>query len=516
MSLQTSDTRPAPTPPPAHREPGDRSRKRDPDVRDQRLRPADPDRADRLGTMPAGTVLLVIVGALTIAAVLNAGPMLERARASELGAGRDVRLGFWEPVAAFSSTLGLDLPRAALDSLDDSDGPGSGADGTAIVATGAPRGRLGHEPLEVAPAAPTTDGAAVGTTTTDGTGDDPADGPLAEPADNGGEVTGGSGATATPLGLPASAAPTGDADSASVDAAGTDPAGRDDDPTVAGRTDQLDQDPEVDPAGQPVDAASPPAATSPSPAPPEADDPNVAPPGRAASTNPAVAGSVAILGHRAGFRRPTVDDPLRVLLVGDSTMDAVGTATLRQLSATGVTDARLDYRVSTGLSRPDYFDWPAHLRELRAAEQPEVIVVMLGANDAQPILVEGEVEQHGTERWSNAYRQRVAALLDELTTGPTWVIWIGQPVMRNDPYDSRLRGLNDIVASETARYPNAVYLDPRPLTSDVDGGFTAYLPDADGNQQLIRQTDGVHFTPDGGERVAPAVVAEIDRVAPLQ
>ena len=140
---------------------------------------------------------------------------------------------------------------------------------------------------------------------------------------------------------------------------------------------------------------------------------------------------------------------------------------------------------------------------------------MIGANDAQPILVDGEVEQHGTDRWSTAYRQRVAGLLGELTADETWVIWIGQPVMRNDPYDARLRGLNAIYAEETARYPTAVYVDPRPLTSGADGGYTAYLPDDEGNQELIRQADGVHFTPDGGDRVAPVVIEEVNRVAPL-
>ena len=196
-------------------------------------------------------------------------------------------------------------------------------------------------------------------------------------------------------------------------------------------------------------------------------------------------------------------------------MDAVGSAMLRDLSTTGVTDARLDYRVSTGLSRPDFFDWPAHLREIRAAEATEVIVIMIGANDAQPILVDGEVEQHGSDRWSAAYRGRVAALLDELATGDSWVIWIGQPVMRNDPYDARLRGLNQIYAEEVARYPNAVYLDPRPATSAEDGSFTAYLPDAEGNQELIRQGDGVHLTPAGGDRISPMVIEAINRIAPL-
>ncbi|MGI9613286.1 MAG: DUF459 domain-containing protein [Acidimicrobiales bacterium] len=425
--------------------------------------------------MPAGTVLLVMIGALACAALLNAGPMLRRAETSELGPGRDIRIGFWEPLEAFSSAVGLDVPRQLLDKLTNSETPAAGQQGTEIVAGGPSRGQLGHAPLDVPPAGPRT--SVLDEAPDASSRDDQPVGPLLLPPDGGAAAGEDSSPSGTPLGLPSVVSPNGG------ERALPDPPADD---ATAGVSDPGDGDDEV----QDDDTAAPAASQGPDAA-------------TGSTTSP------------FALRRPTVEDPLRVLIVGDSTMDAVGTAMLRELSTTGITDARLDFRVSTGLSRPDFFDWPTHIREIRGAEGTEVVVIMIGANDAQPILVDGDVEQHGSDRWYAAYRQRVATLLDETTADGGWVIWIGQPVMRNDPYNARLTGLNALYAEEIARYPNAVYIDPRPTTSAQDGTYTAYLPDADGNQELIRQTDGVHLTPDGGERIAPLVIEEINRVAPL-
>ena len=87
--------------------------------------------------MPAGTVFLVMVGVLGLAALLNAEKMLHRAETSELGTRRDVALGFWRPVSSVSSSLGLGLPRAGVEAVRElGDGGGQGVD---VVASGRPR-----------------------------------------------------------------------------------------------------------------------------------------------------------------------------------------------------------------------------------------------------------------------------------------------------------------------------------------------------------------------------------------
>ena len=53
------------------------------------------------------------------------------------------------------------------------------------------------------------------------------------------------------------------------------------------------------------------------------------------------------------------------------------------LSNIGVTVATLDAHESTGLTRPDYFNWPAELQSDLAKYNPQVVVIMIGANDPQ-------------------------------------------------------------------------------------------------------------------------------------
>lgn len=424
-----------------------------------RLRAADPDNPTRTDTRPAGTVLAMIVFTLGVAALLNADVMVARAETSELGPRRDVALAFWGPVADVGSSLGLTQPRAGLDAVRDLDPTGSPS--TKVLATGPTRVEDGAVEL-AAPSSPAAaaDGGADGTgsgAVTDGTDTPGTLGHLALDDPLGTAEQPPAGPTATTTAEPAPTADGADIDSAASGPRATEPIG----PT--------DPDATADPT---------------------ADD---------------------VL-----LRRPTDDDPLRVLVIGDSTLDPVGAALLRDLGDTGVAAGVVDYRVSTGLSRPDFFDWPDHLRALEPTLQPEITIVMLGANDAQAFAIDNQRVEFGSDEWLDVYRSRVAALLDQLTEDGKWVIWIGQPAMRNDEFDARMRLLNQVYASEVGKVPTARFVDSRVLTVDDNGDYANYLLDAEGDRFQVRMTDGVHLTPAGGDRLAPSVMAVIDHIAPLQ
>ena len=56
---------------------------------------------------------------------------------------------------------------------------------------------------------------------------------------------------------------------------------------------------------------------------------------------------------------------------------------MNDLGNTGVVQATLDGQVTTGLTRPDYYNWPAELQADLPKYSPQVVVVMMGANDPQ-------------------------------------------------------------------------------------------------------------------------------------
>jgi hypothetical protein len=67
-------------------------------------------------------------------------------------------------------------------------------------------------------------------------------------------------------------------------------------------------------------------------------------------------------------RRPP--NPLRVLILGDSLGIDMGGPLQNDLANTGVVQATLDARESTGLTRPDYFNWPAELQSDLGTARP--------------------------------------------------------------------------------------------------------------------------------------------------
>lgn len=412
------------------------------------LRAADPKNSSRHDTSAAGTVFAIMVGALLLAAVMNAGTMLDRAEAGELGPSRDLTLHFWRPIEAVGSAAGLTMPRNGLQAIRELDRTGPS---TKYIAGGVGDARAG------------------------GNGD------LALPPLISSDAT-----TAAPGGqLRHEPAP--------------------------------ELEPQPEPEAPPPSASSEPAGPQLSPAGDESDTPTPA----VSSTPLGLPGLPPLEEMRRNaepsfaLRRPTVDDPLRILIVGDSTLDAVGTSMQRDLAETGLTSSVLDFRVSSGLSRPDFFDWPAHLSQLEPQLAPEIVVVMVGANDAQAFSVDNQAVEFGTELWFANYRARVAALLEQLTVDGDWVVWIGQPVMRNDEFDAKMRQINQLYVEELGRFPTATFVSSRDATTDEAGQYSAYIVDGNGAPQQIRQNDGIHLTSAGGDRLSPLVIATINEIAPL-
>jgi hypothetical protein len=212
----------------------------------------------------------------------------------------------------------------------------------------------------------------------------------------------------------------------------------------------------------------------------------------------------------APLRTPTAAAPLRLWVGGDSMANDFGAAVERMASERGTFDTTLDYRISTGLTRPDYFNWPVHLRDDVLPADPEVVVVIFGANDAQAMEVDGTPHQVRDPAWQEEYRERVGTTMDLLRGEGRRIIWVGQPRMRSSEYDERMGILNGIYASEAKKRPWIHFLDSRPVLADEGGGYAAYLPRADGQLELARQGDGIHLSRFGADRLAAAVFDVID------
>jgi hypothetical protein len=204
---------------------------------------------------------------------------------------------------------------------------------------------------------------------------------------------------------------------------------------------------------------------------------------------------------------------LRVLIVGDSIAKDFGNALVNELSTTGLVSATVDARPATGLSRPDYFDWNAQLAVDLERYRPDLLVAMFGGNDAQSFLVDGHPVSFNSPEWIATYSARVHDFVEQAVAGGAHVLWVGMPVMESSSFAGSMQVLNAIDRAQVPAAAASVtaYLDSWHLFVDGAGHYAAYLPDAGGQLQLMRQSDGIHLSIAGADRLAAAATAFVDQ-----
>jgi len=214
----------------------------------------------------------------------------------------------------------------------------------------------------------------------------------------------------------------------------------------------------------------------------------------------------------------TPEAPLKIWVGGDSITQTFGTSFQRITRSTGVFTPTLEYRVSTGLARPDYFNWPENLVKNVLPTSPAILVIMFGANDGQNMVdANGKALERYTEAWEAEYRRRVAATMDLLKspTNDRLTIWVGALPMG---LGSKVRGmdkLNYIYWTEAMKRPWIQYFDSWPFFTDSDLNFSGNLPNADGVSRGMRQKDNVHLSTVGGDRLSWAVIDRIGKIVNL-
>jgi len=213
--------------------------------------------------------------------------------------------------------------------------------------------------------------------------------------------------------------------------------------------------------------------------------------------------------------RPVLPDaPLRVHVAGDSFAEPLGYQLATYATRDRLMSVGMDFRISSGLVRQDYFDWHARMVETIAAPTPpEVVVFFLGANEDQNMRVEdGTVHLVSSDAWRMAYERRAGALMD-LFEGPgIQLVWIGMPPMRDARMAEAMVALTRAV--EAAAKPRAwvSFVDTRPIFRGPEGGgFAAYLPSSAGDLVQMRGEDGIHLTRPGTNLVAERVYALLTR-----
>ena len=193
----------------------------------------------------------------------------------------------------------------------------------------------------------------------------------------------------------------------------------------------------------------------------------------------------------------------RLLVTGDSLAYYLGQqlATARRGQATVV-----DSKHSSGLARPDFFDWTGYARGQVARNRPSAVVLFLGGNDCQPLRRDGTGAwtSVGTAAWSAEYQRRSAELMRVYTGVGAKVYWLGLPIAKAGDISACYRMLN-AATQAAARSADVTWAETWSLYA-VNGRYSDHVQGV-----LARQADGIHLTFDGTRFATRMVLALLGR-----
>jgi hypothetical protein len=208
-------------------------------------------------------------------------------------------------------------------------------------------------------------------------------------------------------------------------------------------------------------------------------------------------------------RAITKKRPLRLYVAGDSMDQVFGSSLVNLGEETRLVKGKNDYHVSSGLSRPDFYDWPQRFVDQIVDFRPDAAAVLFGANDGQDVMYDGRVLKVGTGAWQEVYAMRVGEAMDTLTKGGRRVYWVGNPIMKDAGYRERIAMMNRIYASEAEKRRGVTFVSTWAALADEKGAYAEYLRDENGDRVLMRAPDGIHLTRAGGDRMAQLVLRTI-------
>jgi uncharacterized protein len=260
----------------------------------------------------------------------------------------------------------------------------------------------------------------------------------------------------------------------------------------------------------PVDTTDIARDAAPTPAPDAPNAADSAAPAQAALPAPTATTPALASAPSAGLRAVTTSNQLRVYVAGDSFVDWIGYDLADFGKKDGYITTRLDSKISSGLARPDYFDWPARLTQAMAGDpRPEAVVFMVGANDYTDLRVDSHTLARGTPEWSAEYRKRAGEVMDIVGRGGAQFYWVGQPIMRDGARAKVAADINAATMAEAAKRPWVHFIDTWSMFTDTSGNYAAFLPGPDGELVRVRQDEGVHWTRTGTTWVSEVVYQAI-------
>lgn len=198
-----------------------------------------------------------------------------------------------------------------------------------------------------------------------------------------------------------------------------------------------------------------------------------------------------------------------VLVTGDSLAMPLDAEVARVLSGDGVEVLR-DPQIGTGISKVGFGDWGSISTRQTREDEPDAIVMFIGANEGFPMPKPGggEVDCCGSD-WAAEYASRARRMMDTYRQGgEARVYWLTLPMPRDEDRQEVARVVNEGIAVAAQPFRVHVRLLDMAELFTPDGKYRDSM-EIGGEDTIVRESDGIHLNSEGAKLAADRVLDAI-------
>ncbi|MGY6707628.1 MAG: SGNH/GDSL hydrolase family protein [Rhizobiaceae bacterium] len=205
------------------------------------------------------------------------------------------------------------------------------------------------------------------------------------------------------------------------------------------------------------------------------------------------------------------EDASKVLVMGDFVAGGLGEGLEVAFAENADIVVTARTNGSSGLVRDDFFNWPENITGFLEEEEPDIVILMIGANDRQQMIVDGRREEPRSEAWMSEYEARIRKLATAVREHEAHLVWVGMVPFRFRSMTSDMIAFNDLYRRVTEE-AGGEYIDVWGGFVDEEGDFASHGPDMNGQPAQLRAGDGINITRAGKRKLAFFVEKPLNRL----
>jgi hypothetical protein len=199
-----------------------------------------------------------------------------------------------------------------------------------------------------------------------------------------------------------------------------------------------------------------------------------------------------------------------LLITGDSLSTPLDIELARDLADRDGEVIR-DPHLATGISNAGLVDWGQLSTGQVSEHHPDATVVFIGANEGYPMDGPNSTVNCCGPDWEAEFASRVGQMMDNyLQEGAARVYWLTIPTQRDPDRLPIEQAVNRAIKAAAAERGDAVrVIDTVPTFTPGDRYRDAI--EIDGQETIVRESDGIHLNETGSALAAEIVLDAIDR-----